>query len=73
MLWTALVAGCGLLGRTAYYGLVLAAAKDAVAGNRLRPEIASEALLRNAAELPLGTLAQSSRRTARSPSCTRCR
>ena len=43
MLWTALVAGCGLLGRTAYYGLVLAAAKDAVAGNRLLPEIASEA------------------------------
>ena len=35
MLWTVLVAGCGLLGRTAYNGLVLAAGKDAAAGKRL--------------------------------------
>jgi diguanylate cyclase (GGDEF)-like protein len=56
MLWTVLVAGCGLLGRTAYKGLVLAAAEDAVAGKRL-PGIASEALLRNATELSLATLA----------------
>jgi hypothetical protein len=34
MLWTVLVAGCGLLGRTAYNALVLAAGKDAVAGKR---------------------------------------
>jgi GGDEF domain-containing protein len=55
MLWTVLVAGCGLLGRTAYKGLVLAAGKDAVAGKRL-PGIATEAVLPNAAELSLATL-----------------
>jgi diguanylate cyclase (GGDEF)-like protein len=57
MLWTVLVAGCGLLGRTVYNGLVLTAGKEPVAGRRLLSEIADEALLRNAAELSLGTLA----------------
>ena len=57
MLWTVLVAGCGLLGRTVHNGLVLAAGKEPVAGRRLLSEIASEAVLRNAAELSLGTLA----------------
>jgi diguanylate cyclase (GGDEF)-like protein len=52
-----LVAGCGLLGRTVHNGLVLAAGKELVAGRRLLSEIASEAVLRNAAELSLGTLA----------------
>jgi diguanylate cyclase (GGDEF)-like protein len=57
MLWTVLVAGCGLLGRTAYNGLVLVAGRDAVVRKRLLPEIAGEAVLRNVAELSLGTLA----------------
>jgi diguanylate cyclase (GGDEF)-like protein len=57
MLWTVLVASCGLLGRTAYSGLVLAAGKDAAAGIRLPPGISGEAVLRDAAELSLGTLA----------------
>jgi diguanylate cyclase (GGDEF)-like protein len=57
MLWTSLAAGCGLLGRTVYNGLVLAAGTEPVARKRLLPEIAGEAVLRNAAELSLGTLA----------------
>jgi diguanylate cyclase (GGDEF)-like protein len=57
MLWTVLVAGCGLLGRTVYSGLVLTAGKEPLPGKRLLPEITSEAVLRNAAELSLGTLA----------------
>jgi diguanylate cyclase (GGDEF)-like protein len=57
MLWTAMVAGCGLLGRAVYLGLVLAADKESATGKRLLPEIAGEAVLRNAAELSLGTLA----------------
>ena len=57
MLWTALAAGCGLFGRTVHSGLVLAVGPGPAAGKRLLPEIASEAVLRNAAELSLGTLA----------------
>jgi diguanylate cyclase (GGDEF)-like protein len=56
MLWTVLVAGCGLLGRTVHKGLQLAASEEPVPGKHLLPGIASEATLRNAAELSLGTL-----------------
>jgi diguanylate cyclase (GGDEF)-like protein len=57
MLWTVLVACCGLLGRTVYNGLVLTADTKPIAGKRPLPEITSEAALRYTAELSLGTLA----------------
>jgi len=57
MLWTVLVAGCGLLGRTVQNGLLLAADEKPAAGKRVLRGIATEAVLMNAAELSLGTLA----------------
>jgi diguanylate cyclase (GGDEF)-like protein len=57
MLWTVLVAGCGLLRLAVNDGLVLAAVKGSTPGKRLLPKIAGpEALYGSVAELSLGTL-----------------
>jgi diguanylate cyclase (GGDEF)-like protein len=57
ILWTLLVAGCGLLRLVINDGLVLMATKGAAPETRLLPEIVgAEALYGNVAELSLGTL-----------------
>jgi diguanylate cyclase (GGDEF)-like protein len=57
MLWTVLVAGCGLLRLAVNDGLVLAAVRGSSPGTGLLPEIAgAESLYGNVAELSLGTL-----------------
>jgi diguanylate cyclase (GGDEF)-like protein len=57
MLWTLLVAGCGLLRLAVSDGLALAAVKGSAPQTRLLPEIArAEALYGRVAELSLGTL-----------------